>query len=168
MKVVELKNETGADVATGIDKKARKAIAGVLSRQLAGTYTLALKTLNYHWNVTGPHFNSLHAMFQEQYAALLPAVDELAERIRTLGFAAPGTYREFAGLSSVTEDKAAPANWQAMVKNLLAGHEQLARDLRKDLPMIQKGSDESTADLFITRMEFHEKTAWMLRSLLGK
>lgn len=151
----------------GLDKKERAAVAKLLAQTLADTYTLQLKTQFYHWNVTGPYFASLHAMFGEQYDALSAAVDEVAERIRALGQPTPGTFREFLQTTQISEDKTVPTTWQAMVKNLLAGHETCARALHAAIPTAQKYGDEVTADLFITRAEEHEKTAWMLRSLLG-
>lgn len=168
MKILPMNRPDSTEPHIGMEKKARQYVAKLLSFILADTYTLQLKTLNYHWNVTGPHFESLHALFEEQYTALGLASDELAERIRALGFAAPATFREFLDLARIKEDKTAPANWQVMVKNLLDGHELMAGALRKAIPQAQKDGDEVTADLFISRMQFHEKTAWMLRSLLGK
>lgn len=153
------------EIDIGIDKKDRKAIADGLSRLLADTYTLYLKTHNYHWNVTGPMFQTLHLMFQTQYNELWLAVDLVAERIRTLGHVAPGTYKSFAGLASIKEEEGVPKATQ-MVRNLVKGHEQAAKTARSILPLADKASDEPTADLLTQRLQLHEKTAWMLRSLL--
>lgn len=153
------------DINIGIDTKARKKIVKGLSGLLADTYTLYLKTHNYHWNVTGPHFQSLHAMFMTQYTEMSVAVDDIAERIRALGEFAPGTYREFGKLSTISEDDAMPG-WHDMVKNLVAGHEAVVRTCRAALPAAQAAGDESSASLISDRMVVHEKTAWMLRALL--
>ncbi|MCC7510925.1 MAG: DNA starvation/stationary phase protection protein [Planctomycetes bacterium] len=149
----------------GIDEGQRKAAAKGLSRLLADTYTLYLKTHNYHWNVTGPHFQQLHLMFMEQYTEMWTAVDEVAERIRALGEFAPGGYKQFAALTSIKDDEGVPA-WKDMVKNLVAGHETVIRTARELLPIAQKAGDESSAALVGDRLRIHEKTAWMLRSLL--
>lgn len=155
------------DIDIGIDKKDRKAIADGLSRLLADTYTLYLKTHNYHWNVTGPMFQTLHLMFQTQYTEMWQAVDLIAERIRTLGYPAPGTYKAFSALATIKEEEGVPAATQ-MIKNLVKGHEQVAKTARGILPIVDKASDEPTADLLTQRLQLHEKTAWMLRSLLEK
>ncbi len=155
------------DIDIGIDKKDRKAIADGLSRLLADTYTLYLKTHNYHWNVTGPMFQTLHLMFMTQYTEMWNAVDLVAERIRTLGYPAPGTYKAFSALATIKEDESVPPA-QQMIKNLVKGHEQVARTARSILPVVEKASDEPTADLLTQRLQLHEKTAWMLRSLLEK
>jgi starvation-inducible DNA-binding protein len=155
------------EIDIGIDKKDRKAIADGLSHLLADTYTLYLKTHNYHWNVTGPMFQTLHLMFQTQYTEMWQAVDLVAERIRTLGYAAPGTYKAFAKLATIKEEEGVPAAIQ-MIKNLVKGHEQVAKTARSILPVVDKASDEPTADLLTQRLQLHEKTAWMLRSLLDK
>lgn len=168
MKIITMKTPSVEDVNTGLDKKARMQVTKALSQALANTYMLQLKTQFYHWNVTGPHFIALHELFAAQYDAIAKAVDELAERIRSLGGTAPGTFREFSALSGVTEDKSAPTGWQAMVKNLLAAHESVAQHLRKAVEVAQHFKDEATADLLIGRLDYHEKTAWMLRSHLGK
>jgi starvation-inducible DNA-binding protein len=126
---------------------------------------LYLKTHAFHWNVEGPMFNTLHAMFMEQYTELWNAVDSVAERIRALGFPAPGTYKEFGSLTSIEETPGSPKALQ-MVRLLVAGHETLARTLRSVFPVAEKASDESTVDLLTQRLQVHEKTAWMLRSLL--
>ncbi|MDW9255933.1 ferritin-like domain protein [Burkholderia thailandensis] len=150
----------------GISDKDRKKIAAGLSRLLADTYTLYLKTHNFHWNVTGPMFNTLHLMFEEQYNELWLAVDLVAERIRTLGVVAPGTYREFAKLSSIPEADGVPAA-EDMIRQLVEGHEAVVRTARAIFPDADAASDEPTADLLTQRLQTHEKTAWMLRSLLA-
>jgi starvation-inducible DNA-binding protein len=149
----------------GIDKKDRKAIADGLAHLMADTYTLYLKTHNYHWNVTGPMFQTLHLMFETQYNELWMAVDLIAERIRTLGEVAPGTYKALAKLTSIKEEDGIPKA-QDMIRNLVKGHEQAAKTARSVLPLADKVSDEPTNDLLTQRLEIHEKTAWMLRSLL--
>ena len=151
----------------GIKEADRRKIAQGLSHLLADTYTLYLKTHNFHWNVTGPMFQTLHLMFETQYNELALAVDLIAERIRALGVPAPGTYREFAALSSIKESKGVPKAEQ-MIKDLVAGQEAVARTARSVFPLVEKANDESSADLLTQRMQVHEKTAWMLRSLLGK
>jgi starvation-inducible DNA-binding protein len=150
---------------TGISAKDREAIAKGLSRLLADTYVLYLKTHNFHWNVEGPMFNTLHLMFMEQYTELWNALDAVAERIRSLGYPAPGTYGEFARLTSIEETDGVPEALD-MVRLLVAGHEAVARTARATFPAAEKGGDESTADLLTQRLQVHEKTAWMLRSLL--
>ena len=138
-----------------------------LSRLLADTYTLYLKTHNFHWNVTGPQFRTLHLMFEEQYNELWAAVDPIAERIRSLGHYAPGSYREFAKLSSIRESEGVPpAN--DMIRELVAGHETVARTAREAFANVDEAQDEASADLLTQRLQIHEKTAWMLRSLLEK
>jgi starvation-inducible DNA-binding protein len=149
----------------GIDASKRKEIATGLSRVLADTYTLYLKTHNFHWNVTGPMFQSLHLMFEAQYNELALAVDLVAERIRALGFAAPGTYRQFVELSAIKEDEGVPKA-QEMIKKLVEGHETVARTARQVFKIAEGVSDQPTCDLLTQRMQVHEKTAWMLRSLL--
>lgn len=155
-----------APVNIGIDEQHRGEIATGLSRLLADTYTLYLKTHNYHWNVTGPMFQTLHLMFETQYTELADAVDVIAERIRALGFPAPGTYSEFAELSSISEAKGVPSA-EEMIKSLVEGQETVVRTARSVFPTAESVSDEPTADLLTQRMQIHEKTAWMLRSLLG-
>jgi len=151
----------------GIKEADRRKIAKGLSHLLADTYTLYLKTHNFHWNVTGPMFQTLHLMFETQYNELALAVDLIAERIRALGVPAPGTYREFAALSSIKESKGVPSATQ-MIRELVAGQEAVARTARSVFPLVEKVSDEPSADLLTQRMQLHEKNAWMLRSLLGK
>ena len=150
----------------GIADKDRKKIAEGLSRLLADTYSLYLKTHYFHWNVTGPMFNSLHLMFETQYNELWNAVDPVAECIRALGYPAPGSYSEFAKLSSIPESKGVPEAMD-MVRELVAGHEAVTRTARALFPDVDKAADEPTADLLTQRMDIHEKTAWMLRSLLA-
>jgi starvation-inducible DNA-binding protein len=149
----------------GITAEDRKEIAQGLSRLLADTYTLYLKTHNYHWNVVGPMFNTLHLMFEQEYNELALAVDLIAERIRALGEPAPGTYREFAQLSSVPEDTDSPDAGE-MIRRLVEGQETVVRTARSVFPVAEGAADEPTADLLTQRMQVHEKTAWMLRSLL--
>jgi starvation-inducible DNA-binding protein len=159
------KTGQGTAIDIGIDAKDRAKIAEGLSRLLADTYTLYLKTHNYHWNVTGPMFQTLHLMFETQYNELALAVDAIAERIRALGFPAPGTYAAYSKLSSIRESEGVPEA-RAMIANLVAGQEAVARTARAIFPVVDKASDEPTADLLTQRMQVHEKTAWMLRSLL--
>jgi starvation-inducible DNA-binding protein len=149
----------------GIKEQDRKDIAEGLSHLLADTYTLYLKTHYFHWNVTGPMFNTLHLMFETQYTELALAVDLVAERIRSLNIYAPGTYRDFAKLSSIKESDSVPKA-QAMIAELVAGHEAVCRTARSVFPAAEAASDEATADLLTQRLQLHEKTAWMLRSLL--
>jgi starvation-inducible DNA-binding protein len=151
----------------GINEKDRKKIAEGLSRFLADTYTLYLKTHFFHWNVTGPQFRTLHLMFEEQYNELWLAVDLVAERIRSLDVYAPGTYKDFAKLTSIKETDGVP-NAQDMIRELVAGHETVVRTARSIFPVVDKASDEASADLLTQRLQLHEKTAWMLRSLLEK
>ena len=150
----------------GIPEEDRLAVADGVSHVLADTYTLYLKTHNYHWNVTGPLFNTLHLMFETQYNELWVAVDLLAERIRSLGVFAPGSYAQFADLTVIPEADGVPSAGQ-MIADLVAGHEAVARTARKVFPAIERAGDESTADLLTQRLQEHEKTAWMLRSMLG-
>ena len=150
----------------GISESDRAAIAQGLSRLLADTYTLYLTTHNFHWNVTGPMFNTLHAMFMQQYTDLWTAVDPIAERIRSLGHVAPGSYAEFGKLASVPDAPAQPPKALEMVRVLVTGHEAVARTARELVPTADKAGDEPTLDLLTQRLDFHEKTAWMLRSLL--
>ena len=153
------------DINIGLSEEHRQQIAGHLSRLLADSYTLYLKTHNYHWNVTGPMFQTLHLMFEEQYTELATAVDDLAERIRALGAYAPGSYAAYAKLSSIEESEDVPRA-QEMIQQLIHGHETVAKTARSVFPAAEEGSDEVTADLLTQRMTVHEKTAWMLRSLL--
>lgn len=153
------------DINIGISAKDRKSIAEGLSRVLADTYTLYLKTHNYHWNVTGPMFQTLHLMFEQQYNELWTAVDLVAERIRALGHFAPGTYKMLSALSSILEEDGVPSATD-MIRNLVRGHEQVVTIARHLFPVAEKAGDQPTADLLTRRLETHEKTAWMLRSLL--
>ena len=153
------------DINTGIPAEQRTVIADGLSRLLADSYTLYLKTHNFHWNVTGPMFQTLHTMFEAHYTELAMAVDEVAERIRSLGEPAPGSYAAFAKLSSIGEAEGVPQA-EEMVRQLIAGHEAVAKTARSIFPAAESGNDEVTADLLTQRMTVHEKTAWMLRSLL--
>ncbi|WP_284155478.1 Dps family protein [Sulfuricystis multivorans] len=149
----------------GISDKDRKAIAEGLSRLLADSYTLYLMTHNFHWNVTGPMFNTLHLMFMQQYTEQWNALDMIAERIRALGHPAPGTYKEFAKLASIEEVTGVPKAME-MVRLLVAAQEATARTARSLVPLLEKANDQPTLDLITQRLEVHEKTAWMLRSLL--
>ena len=149
----------------GIPEKERAQIADGLSRLLADTFTLYLTTHNFHWNVKGPMFQTLHLMFEAQYNELWLALDAIAERIRALGFPAPGTYAQYAKLSTVKETQGVPEA-KEMIRILVSGQEAVARTARKIFPVVDKASDEPTADLLTQRMQVHEKTAWMLRSLL--
>jgi starvation-inducible DNA-binding protein len=150
----------------GITRKQREQIAAGLSRLLADTYTLYLKTHNFHWNVTGPMFNTLHLMFETQYNELALAVDLIAERIRALDFPAPGSYSQYAKLSSIKEETGVPEA-KAMIRQLVEGQEAVVRTARALFPAVDEAHDEPTADLLTQRMQVHEKNAWMLRSLLA-
>jgi starvation-inducible DNA-binding protein len=150
----------------GIGESDRLEIAEGLARLLADTYTLYVKTHNFHWNVQGPHFSALHRMFEEQYTELAKAVDQIAERIRALGVRAPGSYHEFAALSSVPEEDDLPDAME-MVRRLVRAQEIVVRTARSVFPVVEQAHDEPTADLLTQRMQVHEKTAWMLRSLLA-
>ena len=152
----------------GISEKDRRKIADGLSRFLADSYTLYLKTHNFHWNVTGPMFNSLHAMFMTQYTEQWTALDEIAERIRALGFNAPGSYAQFVKLASIKEESGdgAMPDWQEMVRQLVAGNEAVCRTGRTVLEIADDADDDPTEDLLTQRLQTHEKYAWMLRSLL--
>ena len=156
----------GETIDIGIADDRRKAIADGLSRLLADTYTLYLKTHNFHWNVTGPQFSTLHQMFETQYTELAAAVDEIAERIRALGHPAPGSYAAFARLSSVREAEDVPSA-DEMLRQLVQDQETVVRTAREVFPLADEVNDEPTAGLLSDRMQIHEKTAWMLRSMLG-
>jgi len=151
----------------GIASRDREKIVRGLSHLLADSYTLYLMTHNFHWNVTGPQFNSLHLMFMEQYTEQWNALDQIAERIRALGRPAPGTYGEFVKLASIEEVEGVPSA-NDMVRHLVAAQEATARTARKLFPVVEAANDQPTADLLTQRLEVHEKTAWMLRSLLEK
>ncbi len=166
--------QANADTGTtqidiGISNADRKKIAEGLSRFLADSFTLYLKTHNFHWNVNGPMFNSLHVMFEGQYTEQWTALDEIAERIRALGFNAPGSYAEFIKLSSIGEEPGLTdtADWREMVRQLVVGNEAVCRTARKVLKTADSGSDDPTVDLMTQRLNIHEKNAWMLRSLLA-
>jgi starvation-inducible DNA-binding protein len=160
------KNNAAPRIDIGIGDKDRAAIAGGLNRLLADTYTLYLTTHNFHWNVTGPMFNTLHAMFMAQYTELWNAVDPIAERIRALDHPAPGSYAQFGKLSSIKDAPTTPPKALQMVRILVEGHEAVARTARSVFPLADKADDQPTADLLTRRLDIHEKTAWMLRSLL--
>lgn len=152
------------NINIGIDLKDRKEIGDGLNHLLADSYTLYLLTHNFHWNVTGPRFRDLHMMFEEQYTELAEAIDEIAERIRSLGLSAPGTYKAFESLTSIESLEGVPAA-ETMVEALMHGHEQVVRTCRDVLKKAQDADDKSTASLVGDRMRVHEKTAWMLRSM---
>ena len=153
------------DIGTGLNESDRRNVATELSQLLADSYTLYLKSHNYHWNVTGPMFQTLHLMFEQHYTELALAVDEIAERIRSLGHPAPATYGEFARLSSIPEEASPPAAMQ-MVRNLVEAHSTVIATARATLTAAEQADDAATADLATRRIDVHEKTAWMLRSLL--
>jgi starvation-inducible DNA-binding protein len=153
-------------VQIGIPAPKLDEIVAGLSRVLADSYSLYLKTHSYHWNVVGPMFHSLHAMFMEEYTELALAVDEIAERIRALGAPAPGTYRQFAEMTSVAEDSDVPDALE-MIRRLVDAHETTARTIRGVLPVAEQAPDQVSTDLLVRRLDVHEKTAWMLRSLLA-
>ncbi len=158
---------TGIAIDIGISEKDRKKLADGLSHLLADTYTLYLKTHNFHWNVTGPMFQTLHLMFETHYNELALAVDLIAERIRALGHVAPGSYTAYAKLSSIREEDGVPAA-TAMIRSLVKGHEAVAKTARSVFLVAAAANDQPTADLLTQRLQIHEKTAWMLRSLLAK
>lgn len=151
----------------GIPETSRKEITQGLSKVLADSYTLYLKTHNFHWNVTGPMFQTLHTMFETQYTALAIAVDDIAERIRSLGHPAPGTYKQFAELTCIKEETN-KVDAKEMIRQLVAGNEAVAKTAREVFPAAETGNDEATLDLLTQRIQYHEKTAWMLRSLLDE
>ena len=153
------------EIDIGIPTEKRSAIAEGLSRLLADSYTLYLKTHNYHWNVTGPQFTSLHTLFETHYTELALAVDQIAERIRALGHRAPGSYRDFAERTSITEEDDEPTATE-MIRRLVSGQEAVVRTARSVFPVVEQAADEPSADLLTQRMQIHEKNAWMLRSLL--
>ena len=154
------------EVRTGIPGEQLDQIVHGLSRVLADSYTLYLKSHNYHWNVVGPMFHSLHTMFMDEYSELALAVDEIAERIRSLGAPAPATYREFTELSVIGEDTDLPGAPE-MIRRLVAAHEATARTIREILPLVEAAPDQVSTDLLVRRLDVHEKTAWMLRSMLA-
>jgi starvation-inducible DNA-binding protein len=153
------------NINIGITEQHRAQIAEGLSHLVADSYTLYLKTHNFHWNVTGSMFQTLHLLFETQYNELALAVDEIAERIRALGFPAPGSYKQFAQLTCITEETGVP-NALAMIKQLIEGQEAVVRTARQMFALVEQANDQPTADLLTRRMELHEKNAWMLRSLL--
>jgi starvation-inducible DNA-binding protein len=159
------KQTTVPQIDIGIPAEARRQIAEGLSRLLADSYTLYLKTHNFHWNVTGPMFNTLHLMFEQQYNELALAVDLIAERIRALGHPAPGSYKAYGKLSSIEEAEGVPGA-EEMIAQLVRGQEAVVRTARSIFPAVESANDEPTADLLTQRMQVHEKTAWMLRSML--
>jgi starvation-inducible DNA-binding protein len=156
------------DIDIGIEETDRKEIAEGLSRLLADTYLLYVRTHGYHWNVTGPLFNTLHLMFETQYNELALAVDLIAERIRALGFPAPASYGEFSRLASVGEDDGDWPEAEEMIRRLVKGQEAVVRTARSIFPTVERAGDQPTADLLTQRMQVHEKTAWMLRRMLEK
>lgn len=153
------------EINISIEKADREKIGEGLSRLLADSYTLYLKTHNFHWNVTGPMFSTLHNLFETHYMELATAVDEIAERIRALGVNAPGSYKQFAELSSIEEETGTP-NAESMIRQLVEGQETVVRTARSIFPLVDGANDEPSADLLTQRMQIHEKNAWMLRSLL--
>lgn len=161
-------SDSGPKIDIGISDKERQKIAKELSRFLADAYTLYLKTHNFHWNVTGPMFNSLHVMFEAQYTEQWAALDEIAERIRALGFNAPGSYAEFAKLTTIKEEPGATRSqdWRELVRQLVEGNEAVCRTARDVLETADDADDAPTEDLATQRLQIHEKYAWMLRSLL--
>lgn len=159
------KKNGGMKIDIGIDADARERIANGLSALLADSYTLYLMTHNFHWNVTGPQFNTLHTMFMTQYTEQWTALDAIAERIRALGHPAPGTYSQFKKLASIDEVEGVPKA-EDMIRHLVSAQEATARTARKLFPVVDEANDQPTADLLTQRLDVHEKTAWMLRSLL--
>ena len=156
----------GNEINIGIGEEDRRKIAHGLSRLLADSYTLYLKTHNYHWNVKGPLFNTLHQMFEAQYSELAVAVDEIAERIRALGKPAPGSYKAYAELTTIEEEESVP-DAEQMIRQLLKGQEAVVRTARSVIGAAEAANDEPTADLLTQRMQVHEKNAWMLRSMVA-
>lgn len=156
---------TESTIETGIEAPDRKAMADALARLLSDSYVLYLKTQNFHWNVAGPMFPMLHTMFEQQYTELAAAVDLVAERIRALGHPAPGSFAQFARLSSIKEELGVP-HAEAMIQQLVEGQEALTRTARSAFPFAERAGDQVTMDLLTQRLQAHEKTAWMLRSIL--
>lgn len=157
--------ETSSDLDIGMSEADRKKAAEAVSKVLATSYALYLKTQYYHWNVVGAEFYNLHVMFEEQYKELREAIDDIAERIRALGAVSPGTFRDFHALNIIDEDDNVPGHWTEMVDNLSRGHEILAKECRRIIGELTETGDEGTIDMLTERMKLHEKTAWMLRSL---
>lgn len=167
VKVVKTVDQTDSvAVHVGVDDAKREQVCKELSKILASTYVVYLKTLYYHWNVTGPNFVGLHSLFEEQYNDLHQAGDELAERIRALGHFTPGTIAEYTKLSSVKDDSKLPSSADEMVRNLLAANEQCSQEARQVLEVAEEAGDEVTVDMMVERMTAHDKTAWMLRSII--
>jgi starvation-inducible DNA-binding protein len=164
MATTEMKR-SAPEIEIGIDSSDRRAVADGLSTLLADTYTLYLKTQSFHWNITGPMFRALHAMFEEQYKELAAAADEVAERIRALGHPAPGSFAQFSKLTTIKEETGSPAA-EEMVRQLVIGHEAVVRTSRNAFTTAEAAEDQVTMDLLAERMQVHEKQAWMLRSLL--
>jgi starvation-inducible DNA-binding protein len=160
------RRSSNVDIDIGINEQSRRDIAQGLAKLLADSYTLYLKTHNYHWNVTGPMFNTLHLMFEQQYTELAIAVDEIAERIRALGEPAPGSYRAYGKLTSIDEEEGAPGA-DEMIRQLVKGQEAVVKTARSVFPVAEAANDEPTADLLTQRMQVHEKNAWMLRSMVS-
>lgn len=156
---------TVPSIDIGISSEDRAAISGVLSNMLADSFMLYLKTHNYHWNVTGPMFQTLHVLFMDQYTELWNALDEIAERIRSLGFHAPGTFKEFARLTSIEESEAV-LNADGMIRAIISGQEAVARSARAALRVADQADDQASVDIMVQRLQVHEKNAWMLRSLI--
>jgi starvation-inducible DNA-binding protein len=167
MATTQTRKDTSAvpEIEIGIDANARKSLADGLSHMLADTYTLYVKTHNFHWNVTGPMFQTLHSMFESQYRALAEGADEIAERIRALGHAAPGSFFQFSELTTIDEETGVPAA-EEMIRQLVLGHEAVVRTARAVFASADAANDQVTIDLLTEHMQVHEKTAWMLRSLL--
>ncbi len=163
---MKLQETANTHINIGLQERDRDAISEGLSRLLADTYTLYLKTHNFHWNVTGPMFNTLHLMFETQYTELALAVDLIAERIRALGYFAPGSYKAFAELTSIVEETEVPKA-EEMIKLLVEANETVIRTAREVFPLAEHAHDEASCDLLTQRMQSHEKTAWMLRSLIS-
>ena len=163
--VIDFKPAKGSGI--GISANARARLAAALGGALADTYLLLLKTQNYHWNVTGSHFGSLHTLFETQYQDLFLAADAAAERIRALGHPAPGSYAEFVKIAQVKEDAGLPRSWDLMVRNLMADHESISRTTKEVIELADEAGDDATADLMTQRQAVHDKAAWMLRSYLA-
>ena len=161
LKVVDDRN-----VNIGVKEDQRAKVAKELSRFLACTYTLYMKTLYYHWNVTGKEFHTLHELFEKQYEDLHAAGDKLAERIRALGHFTPGTFRDYIKLSSIEEDSSLPRNASDMIEHLLKDNETCSKEARKVLEVAEKAEDEVTVDMMVSRMSTHDEAAWMLRSTI--
>jgi starvation-inducible DNA-binding protein len=167
VEILKTDQEHIMQINIGIPEQQREAIAEGLGKLLADSYTLYLKTHNYHWNVAGPMFNTLHQMFEDQYTELAAAVDVIAERIRALGLPAPGSYKAYAALTDIEEEEGVPSA-EEMLRSLVAGQETVVRTARDIFPAVEQAHDEPTADLLTQRMQIHEKNAWMLRSMLSE